>query len=153
MHRVTPNWTWTLNSQKYSIYTKDLPQRPKFWVRFTLCVAVSEIQCQQNMEMHRMTPNWTWTFDSQKYTVYMTYLPLGPKFWSVFLYDLPFPRCNMNKVGEKRKCTEWPQTELEHLTVKSTLYTLNTYLWGSNFGPIRSTISLFRDTTCITCWS
>ncbi len=31
MHRVTPNWTWTLNSQKYSIYTKYLPLRSKFW--------------------------------------------------------------------------------------------------------------------------
>ncbi len=32
----------------------------------------------------------------------------------------------MSKVGENRKCTEWPQTELEQLTVKSTLYTLLT---------------------------
>ncbi len=32
----------------------------------------------------------------------------------------------MYKVSENRKCTEWPQTELKHLTVKSTLYTLNT---------------------------
>ncbi len=30
MHPMTPNWTWTLNSQKYSIYTKYLPLRPKF---------------------------------------------------------------------------------------------------------------------------
>ena len=30
----------------------------------------------------------------------------------------------MYKVGENRKCTEWPQTELEHLTVKRTLYTI-----------------------------
>ena len=44
------------------------------------------------------------------------------------------------------KCTQWPQTELEHLTVKSTLYTLNIYLWGPNFHPFCSTISCFRDT-------
>ena len=31
MHQMTPNWTWTLNSQKYTIYTKYLPLRPKFW--------------------------------------------------------------------------------------------------------------------------
>ncbi len=31
MYRVTPNWTWTLNSQKYRICTKYLPLRPKFW--------------------------------------------------------------------------------------------------------------------------
>ena len=50
---------------------------------------------------------------------------------------------------ENRKWTEWPKTELEHLTVKSTLYTFNTYPCGPNFGPFRSTISRFRDTTCI----
>ncbi len=32
----------------------------------------------------------------------------------------------MYKVAENRKCTKWPQTELKHLPVKSTLYTLNT---------------------------
>ncbi len=47
---------------------------------------------------------------------------------------------------QNQKCTKWPQTELEHLTVKSTLYTLNTYLWGPNFGPFRPTASRFRDT-------
>ncbi len=26
-----PNWTWTLNSQIYCLYTKHLPLRPKFW--------------------------------------------------------------------------------------------------------------------------
>ena len=28
---MTPNWTWTFNSQKYSIHTKYLPLRPIFW--------------------------------------------------------------------------------------------------------------------------
>ena len=31
MHRVTPNWTWTVNSQKYPIHTKYSPPRSKFW--------------------------------------------------------------------------------------------------------------------------
>ncbi len=30
MQRMTLNLTWALNSQKYSIYTKYLPLRPKF---------------------------------------------------------------------------------------------------------------------------
>ncbi len=29
------------------------------------------------------------------------------------------------KIQSCRKCTEWPQADLQHLTVKSTLYTLN----------------------------
>ncbi len=51
----------------------------------------------------------------------------------------------MYKVGENRQCTEWPLAELEHLTVKSTLYSLNTYPWDPNFGPFHCTISHFRD--------
>ncbi len=31
MHQMTPNWTWTLNSQNYPVYTKGLPQGPTFW--------------------------------------------------------------------------------------------------------------------------
>ncbi len=38
-----------------------------------------------------------------------------------------------------------PQSELEHLTVKSTLYTLNNHPWGPNFGPFRSTANSFQD--------
>ncbi len=52
------------------------------------------------------------------------------------------------RLVENRKWTEWPQTELEHLTVKSTLHMLSTYPWGPNVGPFRSTISCFQDTTC-----
>ena len=49
-------------------------------------------------------------------------------------------------VAGNRKCTEWPQTELEHLTVNITLCILNAYPWGPNVGPFRSTTSRFRDT-------
>ena len=72
--------------------------------------------------MHRTTPHWT--LNSQKCSVYTKYLPKKPKFQSVSLYDQQFSRY---KVAENRKCTEWPQTDLKHLTVKSTLHTLNTY--------------------------
>ena len=42
-------------------------------------------------------------------------------FWPVLLCDQQFSRY---KVGENQKCTELPQAELEHLTIKSTLYIL-----------------------------
>ncbi len=59
------------------------------------------------------------------------------------LYDQLFSRY---MVAENRKCAKWPQTELEHLRAKSTLYTLNTYLRSRNFRPFNSTINRFRDT-------
>ncbi len=44
MHRMTPNWTWTLNSLKYLIYTKILTPEAQILVPFILRQAVSEIQ-------------------------------------------------------------------------------------------------------------
>ena len=41
------------------------------------------------------------------------------------------------------KCTEWPQTDSEHLTM--TLQALKTYLSGWNFDPFCSTSTGFRD--------
>ncbi len=31
MHRLTSDWPWTLNGQKYPVYTEYLPPSPKFW--------------------------------------------------------------------------------------------------------------------------
>ncbi len=49
-------------------------------------------------------------------------------------------------VRDNRKCTKWPQNELEYLTVKSTLFTLNTYFRDPNFCPFHFTTSCFEDT-------
>ncbi len=46
-------------------------------------------------------------------------------------------------VVKNRKCTEWPQNDFKHLTVKSTLYTVNTHPQGPNCTPFCSTISQF----------
>ena len=61
---------------------------------------------------------------------------------TVLLYDQPFSRY---KVVENRKCTEWPQNDLNHLTVERTLYTMNTTPQGPNFTPFRSTTRRFRE--------
>ena len=47
----------------------------------------------------------------------------------------------MYMLGENRKYTKWPQTELKHFTVKK--YSI--YPLGPNFGLFRSTISHFWD--------
>ena len=53
-------------------------------------------------------------------------ISLSIKFHLIFLDDQPFSRYN---VVDNQKCTsEWPQNDLEHLTVKRTLYILNTNL-------------------------
>ncbi len=98
-------------------------------------------------EMHWIASAWLWTLNCQNILYTLNYLRLRRKFSSVSLYNHSFWRF---KVVENRKCTEWPQTDLEHLkklAVESILYTLNAYPRGSNFhgfGPITRT-NLFRD--------
>ncbi len=130
MHRMTPNWTWTLNSQNYPIYTVNIPPEGHILVRFALRPVVFKIQGRQKWEIHRMTPNWTGTHNSQKYPVYTKYLPCGPYFAPFSYVTSHFRGLTMS--FKSRKCTECPQTQVEHLTVKSTLYTSNTYPWGPN---------------------
>ena len=70
------------------IFTNEV----QIFVRFTLRLAISEIQGRQKSEMHRVTPNETCTFNSQKYPIYTKYFPLRSKFWPVSLFDQRFPR-------------------------------------------------------------
>ena len=80
-----------------------------------------------------MTSEWSWKLNYQKYPVYSGYCAPEVHFLSVSLYDHTF---SGYKVIENWKSTEWPQSDIEHLTVKRSLYTLNTYLWGSRFTPV-----------------
>ncbi len=50
------------------------------------------------------------------------------------------------RLVKNRKCTEWPQNELNLLCVNSTLYTLNTHSRSPNFTPFHSTTRRFWDT-------
>ncbi len=45
----------------------------------------------------------------------------------------------------KSEWTQWPQNDLNHWSVKSTLCTLNTHPQGPNFTPFRSTVTCFPD--------
>ncbi len=66
------------------------------------------------------------------------------QFHFISLKSQPFSRY---KVDENRKCTEWPQIDLNPLTVKGTLYVLNTHPRGLNLNPLRSTARHFRHTS------
>ena len=50
------------------------------------------------------------------------------------------------KSAKIRNAPNDPKLNFEHLTIKSTLYTHNTYSCGPNFNPFCSTISDFQDT-------
>ncbi len=67
--------------------------------------------------MYRITSVWLWTFICQKYPVYTEYTVLAPKDHNLVSFA-PQPAVSRHKVVEVRKCTEWSQSDLEHLTVK-----------------------------------
>ncbi len=110
--RMTPDWPWTLNSQTYPIYIKWVSLRPKF---VSVLLYDFGIEGCWSSEHRTEIPQSTLEHFINKY--------LEAQSWSVFLYDQSIQRC---RKSEKQKCTEWPQTDLEHLTVKSTPYKLST---------------------------
>ena len=67
----------------------------------------------------------------------------------IFCYDQPFSRY---KVTESKKFTKWHQNDLELLTVKTAMCTLNTYLRGPIFCPFFSTTRCFQGTKCTRSW-
>ena len=118
--------------------------------RFTLRLPVSEIhaQGQRKSEMHRRTLNRTWTLNSQKYPIYTKCLPLRPPF-SPFRSSIShFRDTTCTRSAKIVNAPNDPKLTFKHLTVKRTLYTLNIYPRDPHFGPFRSMISHFWDTTC-----
>ncbi len=109
-----------------------LPKAQVFFICFALRSEVFKIQGCQKSEMPRMTSEWFWTFICQTCSVYAEYLPPEVKCLSVWLYDQAFLRY---KFIENWKRTKWPQTDLEHIAVKSSLHIL---IWILDSGVQRS---------------
>ncbi len=160
--KMIPEWPWIVNCQKYipCIYIINdlklilknkkykiryiyevLTHEAQIFVRFALRPAVFKIQGYWKRKFRKCT-EWPQTdfeilpVKSASHT--SSNCARGPNFGPISdqLYDQGFSRY---KVDENRKCTELLRTELEHLTVKIILYAQNTYPWGPNFGPFRST--------------
>ncbi len=130
MQWITPNWPWTLNNNKYSAGTKDLPLR---WNFGPFCSTTTSFRDMRSPETRKCT-EWPET-ELGHLTVKSTLYTLITYHWgSNFLFRCALrlalseklQRYNMYKVGENRKYIEWPQTERDHITLKRTLYTLNT---------------------------
>ncbi len=132
---------------KRTLYTLIVYPEAHILVRFPLRLAVSEIQYEQGRqksEMHRMTLNWAWQLNSQKYSIHI-YL-LGPNCRPFFSTISGFRDIWSPKIGN---VPNDPKLNLNTLTVKTSLYILNTYPWRPYFGPVRSAINRFRGTTYV----
>ena len=67
-------------------------------------------------------------------------------FHCVLLYAQPLSRY---KAIGNRKCTEWPQTDLEHSSVTDILFTLSAYPQGPKFCLFSYTTSCLQDTSLL----
>ncbi len=109
------------------MYTLNTHLKAQISPRFTLWPAIFEIQGCLKSEMHQMTPELSQPpLPFQKYltlksTLYTINIHPGFQFHSVSLIEKPFLRYNVVK---NRKCTQWPQNDLNHLTVQSIYWTL-----------------------------
>ncbi len=85
MDGMTPNWT--VNNEKYSIYTIILNPRGSIEVQilvcFTLGLIVSEIQVHWKSEMHWMTQTELEYLTVKIFYVHYIYLPQRPKVCSI----------------------------------------------------------------------
>ena len=91
-------------------------------VRFILRLAVFELQ---DIFKHQGTQKRHWTLQGQRFPKYVLPMSLCPRFHSVLLYNQALSTC---ETIENRKCTEWPQTDLEHIKVTVKYLVLINYL-------------------------
>ncbi len=80
-----------------------------------------------------MISKWPQTLNSQKYPCMPSVLISETHILSVSLYTQPFSRYKVVKNQKNQKCIEWPQNDIKHLPVKSTLCTLSTHPWDPHF--------------------
>ena len=116
MHRLTLDWPWILNGQKYLIYIVFTLRRPK------LCLFRYKTSLFRNKRWLKIgnignvpiTWDLLWSLDSHKYHihVYTKSVPQMPKCECVFLSGQPFLRNKVDENQKYRKCIEWPYLEL-----------------------------------------
>ena len=115
------------------------PQGPNFGpFHFTINILRDTMYRKwKKSEMHRITLKWPWTLNSEN-TLYIHILktyPQGLNFVRFCLGATVFEMQGCQKSEKNGKCTERPQNDIEHLTVKNTMYTLSTYPWCPILGP------------------
>ncbi len=107
-------------------------------VRFALWQAVGRV-IGHLIQVHWMTPN-----NIENYKVKVELTPKYRIFVFLYAWVPNFTVFARYKIAENRKHAEWPQNDIEPLTIKSTLVALNTYHWGPNCGLFCSTSSYHR---------
>ena len=140
MHRMTPRMTLITEVPKYPVYTGYSSPRPPF--RSTTShfrnTCLSKIGNAPN-DPRKMT------LSSKVSKVPYVHWILTPDAQISLRFALR-PTVFEIQVFRKSKWTQWPQNDLNHWSIKSTLYRLNTHPRPPYFTPFRSTTSRFWGT-------
>ncbi len=131
-------------TSKWSIYELVLSTSPKFQ---------SVSLCDQSFSRYKAFrekctewSKWPWTLQGQMYPIYVLLVPPSLKFHSGSLYDQQFSRYEVFYRKSKKSEIHHLTSNSPNLIVKSTLYTVNTYSRGPNFGLFRSMAICFCAT-------
>ncbi len=126
----------------------------KWWIRRSK--KMSELRKEENLEREQQEIH-RWKKNSGQALTSFTTISSSPRFcfitfWRKYSSVLtPEPQIlacfTLSPVifkiqGCRRKCTDWPPTDLEQLTAKRLLYRVSTYPRTPNFGPCR-TVSFY----------
>ncbi len=110
-------------------------------VRFALRLAAFQDTRLLNIGNAPNVLRITLKYNGQKYPVYTKYIEAHSLVRSALRPEIQGCR--------KPKYTEWCQSDVKHVNVKSTLYTLRHYPRGSNFEPFGFTTRPFLDTSSL----
>ncbi len=94
--------------------------------------------------MNQITTDWPCILRVKGvlYTLYTRHLLQGPTFGPCRSMTTRFRDTRLSKIETlRKKCTQWPQIDPEHLTLNSTMHTLCTFPRNPNFGGLRSRTS------------
>ncbi len=134
---------WTQNyfnhlSVKSTLYTLNTPPRGPNFTSFCSTTSRFRDTVVWKSEMDRMT---LITEVSKAPCVHRTLTPEAQisLCFSLRLAILEIHACR------KSDCTKWPQNDLNHWSVKSTLCKMNTHSQGPNVTPFRPTVARFPD--------
>ena len=124
---------------KYPEYSKYLPLKNKLSIFWSICMT-SHFQDTWS-KMRKCTE---WPSSDEYLTVKRTHYTLRPEcLGSISFYHQPVLRYKVD--DQKTGNAPNDLTDLEHLTVKNTLYTVSALQRGTNFGLFQSMTSHYQD--------
>ncbi len=137
VHQISTKWPWILQGQMHP-YVDHCLQVPNFSPLYS---TTSRFELYAIWDKCTNDSKWPWTLQDQRYTIYVLLLFL-------FAYYMYFD-IKVVENWKSRKCTEWPQTDVEHVTIKvPCVHCVSTYPRGRILVHFAITPAIFEIQGC-----